>query len=332
MALVGLMEAFWMASLCLLVAQVNFFLKWRLVSCWEVHAARGSSSLHVTLQSQSRIVLMATCGWSLATRQFFQRKVASSSRDLNLGLWAGLPARYPLDQLPYSTHHSAIVNIYNVPSSGQCSVIRSHKARQRTYFLAELRSGRAAAGWDCLRGVAALTRPSAAGQSLGCYSPLGSYATHCSTLPSPPAEQTFDLHTHTHTHIPADTGGSEPIMELMTQWKPTSMLSTICNSWVSFVSTVWVHHETPTYTIPGPSAERHIGIRMTLGWVFRKEAVRIKLFWIWKLVRVTVQFVYYHGECHASRDALVIWPTKEMFLCILSHITLIGINRLKNGF
>ena len=54
MAPVGLMEDFLMVGFRPLVAHVAFF-KWRLVSWWEVHAACGSS-LHFTLQLQSRIV------------------------------------------------------------------------------------------------------------------------------------------------------------------------------------------------------------------------------------------------------------------------------------
>ena len=69
---------------------------------------------------------------------------------------------------------------------------------------------------------------------------------------------------------------------------------------------------TPTYTVPGPSAEGHIGIRMTLGCVLGQETVRVKFLRVRILIRIPVQFVYCQGEIDACWDALIIWPMKIM--------------------
>ena len=95
-------------GLRLLIVKIRFS-KWLLISCWEAQAARGSSLLHFTLQSQSMIVLMAACGWSLATWVIFKRKVASSWPDSNLGLLGFFHMRPPMAASGYCHQLTPIV-------------------------------------------------------------------------------------------------------------------------------------------------------------------------------------------------------------------------------
>ena len=60
----------------LLVTQAKF-LKWRIFSCWEAHAARGSSSMHHHVEDSVDGSMWVICCQSV----FLQRKVASLCRD-----------------------------------------------------------------------------------------------------------------------------------------------------------------------------------------------------------------------------------------------------------
>ena len=73
-----------------LVALVRFFVKMT-----PHFLLRGSCCLRKLLAAFYFAVpvedsVMAACGWSLATRLFLKRKVASSCRDSNSGLWVGM--------------------------------------------------------------------------------------------------------------------------------------------------------------------------------------------------------------------------------------------------